>query len=46
MYDIRFYANSRGDEPVRKFIEGLPEKQQNKVIAYIKKWRSLGTTTR
>lgn len=35
-YEIRFFANARGDEPVKAYLLDLPEKERAGVAALIK----------
>lgn len=42
MYEVEFYKTLRGDAPVRDFIDKLSERQQNKVLGFIKKLEDEG----
>ncbi len=42
MFEVIFYKDEKGYSPVREYIESLPEKQQNKVLAYIDRLAECG----
>ncbi len=46
MYEITFYWNERGDEPVREFLNSLPEKTQQKINIWINLLKAEGPALR
>lgn len=46
MKNIYFFVDEKGGNPVREFIENLPEKEQVKIAAYVSELRTQGHNLR
>jgi len=44
VFEIIFYRDEKGVSPVREYIQALPQKQQDKIIAYIDRLVQFGFT--
>lgn len=40
-WEIQFYAETSGAQPVREWLEGLPKNVQHKVAARIEAWGNM-----
>lgn len=46
MKNVCFFVDEKGDNPVRQFIETLPDKEQAKIAAYVSELRIQGHNLR
>lgn len=42
LWKVDFYEDTKGNAPVEEFLDGLTEKQRNKLVALIEKLREYG----